>query len=88
MLPKKRYKQLKEDALTIDYSGWALVTHKWLPNSVAYAAIETIDERKKIIPVDDDRPINMSKLCKARKNVRCACRSIPGRRNIIGKRDI
>ena len=47
MLPKKRYKQLKEDALTIDYSGWALVTHKWLPNRVAYAAIETIDETKK-----------------------------------------
>ena len=63
MLPKKRYTQLKEDALTIDYSGWALVTHKWLPNRVAYAAIETIDERKKIIPVDDDRPLNMRNLC-------------------------
>ena len=63
MLPKKRYKQLREDALTIDYSGWALVTHKWLPNRVAYAAIETIDERKKIIPVDDDRPLNMKNLC-------------------------
>ncbi len=63
MLPKKRYKQLREDALTLDYSGWALVTHKWLPNRVAYAAIETIDERKKIIPVDDDRPLNMRNLC-------------------------
>ena len=63
MLPKKRYRQLKEDALTIDYSGWALVTHKWLPNNIAYAAIETIDERKKIIPVDDDRPLNMRDLC-------------------------
>ncbi|MGZ8425654.1 MAG: TAXI family TRAP transporter solute-binding subunit [Candidatus Binatia bacterium] len=63
MLPKKRYKQLKEDALTLDYSGWALVTHKWLPNRVAYAAIETIDERKIIIPVDDDRPLNMRNLC-------------------------
>ncbi len=63
MLPKKRYRQLKEDALTIDFSGWALVTHKWLANNVAYAAIETIDEKKKIIPVDDDRPINMRELC-------------------------
>ena len=63
MLPKKRYKQLKDDALTIDYSGWALVTHKWLPNRVAYAAVETIDERKKIIPVDDDRPLNVRNLC-------------------------
>jgi TRAP-type uncharacterized transport system substrate-binding protein len=65
VLPKRRYRQLKEDALTIDYSGWALVTHKWLPNDVAYAAVETIDERKKVIPVDDDRPLNMKNLCRA-----------------------
>jgi len=63
VLPKKRYGQLKDDALTIDFSGWALVTHKWLANNVAYAAIETIDEKKKIIPVDDERPINMRELC-------------------------
>ncbi|MSP37664.1 MAG: hypothetical protein EXR70_04155 [Deltaproteobacteria bacterium] len=63
VLPKKRFKQLKEDILTIDYSGWALVTHKWLPNRVAYAAAQTIDERRKIIPVDDDRPLNMKNLC-------------------------
>jgi TRAP-type uncharacterized transport system substrate-binding protein len=63
VLPKKRYRQLNEDALTIDFSGWALVTHKWLANNVAYAAIETIDEKKKIIPVDDDKPLNMRELC-------------------------
>jgi hypothetical protein len=63
VLPKRRYRQLKEDALTIDFSGWALVTHKWLPNNIAHAAIETIDERKKFIPVDDDRPLNMRELC-------------------------
>jgi len=63
VLPKKRYRQLKADALTIDFSGWALVTHKWLAHNVAYAAIETIDEKKKIIPVDDDKPLNMRELC-------------------------
>jgi TRAP-type uncharacterized transport system substrate-binding protein len=63
ILPKSRYPQLKEDALTIDYSGWALVTHKWLPASVAYAAVETIDQRQNLIPVDDDQPLNMSNLC-------------------------
>lgn len=65
VLPKRRYRPLKEDALTIDYSGWALVTHKWLPNQLAYAAIATIDERKKAIPVDDDRPLNMRNLCRS-----------------------
>ena len=63
VLPKRRYRQLKEDALTIDFSGWALATHKWLPDKVAYAAIETIEEKKKLIPVDDDRPLNMRDLC-------------------------
>jgi TRAP transporter TAXI family solute receptor len=63
LLPKSRYPQLKEDALTIDYSGWALVTHKWLPANVAYAAVETIDQRQNVIPVDDDQPLNMRNLC-------------------------
>jgi TRAP-type uncharacterized transport system substrate-binding protein len=63
VLPKSRYRQLKQDALTIDYSGWGLVTHRWLPNSIAYAAIETIDERQRVIPVDDDQPLNMRSLC-------------------------
>jgi TRAP-type uncharacterized transport system substrate-binding protein len=63
-LPKDRYPQLKEDALTIDYSGWALVTHRWLPNNVAYAALETIDERQSAIPVDDDQPLDMRNLCR------------------------
>jgi TRAP-type uncharacterized transport system substrate-binding protein len=63
VLPKRRYPRLKEDALTIDFSGWALVTHRWLPDKVAYAAAETIDERKKTIPVDDDRPLDMRELC-------------------------
>jgi uncharacterized protein len=64
VLPKSRYRQLKQDALTIDYSGWSLVTHRWLPNSVAYAAIETIDEKQRVIPVDDDQPFDMRNLCR------------------------
>jgi hypothetical protein len=63
VLPKARYNQLATDALTIDFSGWALVTHRWLPDRVAYAVVETIDERKKVIPVDDDEPLNMRDLC-------------------------
>jgi hypothetical protein len=64
-LPKTRYPQLRQDTLTIDYSGWALVTHRWLPDQVAYAAVETIDERKSVIPVDDDQPLNMKNLCRS-----------------------
>ncbi|HEY6988163.1 MAG TPA: TAXI family TRAP transporter solute-binding subunit [Bryobacteraceae bacterium] len=63
VLPKSRYRQLNEDVLTIDYSGWALVTHRWLPDNVAYAVIQTIDERQRVIPVDDDQPLDMKNLC-------------------------
>jgi uncharacterized protein len=65
VLPKSRYRQLKEDVLTIDFSGWSLVTHRWLPNRMAYAAVETIDERKRMIPVDDDQPLNIKHLCRS-----------------------
>jgi len=63
VLPKSRYPQLNDDVLTIDYSGWALVTHRWLPDNVAYAVIQTIDERQQVLPVDDDQPLNMKTLC-------------------------
>jgi TRAP-type uncharacterized transport system substrate-binding protein len=65
VLPKSRFWQLREDTLTIDFSGWSLVTHRWLPDGIAYAAVETIDERKKMIPVDDDEPLNMRNLCRS-----------------------
>ena len=64
VLPKSRYAQLTEDTLTVDFSGWALVTHKWLPDRLAYAAVETIEERRNVIPVDDIEPLSMTDLCR------------------------
>ncbi len=64
VLPKSRFRQLREDAMSIDFSGWSLVTHRWLPDNVAHAAVETIDERKQMIPVDDDKPLDMRNLCR------------------------
>jgi uncharacterized protein len=63
VLPKSRYQQLEKDVLSIDYSGWSLVTHRWLPDRIAYAAVASIDERQQVIPVDDDQPLNMRNLC-------------------------
>jgi TRAP-type uncharacterized transport system substrate-binding protein len=65
VLPRSRYRQLKNDALTIDYSGWSLVSHRWLPDQVAYAAVETIDQRQEVIPVDDNQPLDMKNLCRS-----------------------
>jgi TRAP-type uncharacterized transport system substrate-binding protein len=63
VLPKSRFRQLKRDALTIDYSGWALVTHRWFPDKLAYAAVETIDQKKNVMPIDDESPLDMIALC-------------------------
>ena len=65
ILPKSRFPQVTEDVTTIDFSGWSLVTHRWLPDQVAYAAIETNEERQKVIPVDDDKPLDMKDLCRS-----------------------
>ena len=65
VLPKSRYRQFRDDVLSIDFSGWSLVTHRWLPNKLAYAAVETIDERQSVIPVDDDKPLDMRMLCRS-----------------------
>ena len=65
VLPKSRYHHLNDDALTIDYSGWSLITHRWLPDEVAYVVAETIDQRQKLIPVDDDQPLGMRDLCRS-----------------------
>jgi uncharacterized protein len=65
ILPKARYRQLKDDVLSLDFSGWSLVTHRWLPKKLAYAAVETIDERQRVIPVDDDKPLDMKDLCRS-----------------------
>jgi uncharacterized protein len=65
ILPKARYHQLEGDVLSIDFSGWSLVTHRWLPKKLAYTAVETIDERQSAIPVDDDKPLDMKDLCRS-----------------------
>ncbi|MBI4522179.1 MAG: hypothetical protein HY695_00010 [Deltaproteobacteria bacterium] len=68
MIPKSRFKNLKDDATTIDFSGWPLITHRWLGENIAYAICEAIDARQSAIPVDDDLPLNMKSLCRDSEN--------------------
>lgn len=65
VIPKTRYQRLPEDIVTIDFSGWPLITHRWLANDIAYSICEAIDIRQSVIPVDDDDPLDMRKLCKS-----------------------
>ena len=64
LIPRSRYKMLVEDIRTIDFSGWPLITHRWLDNDAAYSICEAIDARKKVITIDDEKPLNMKKICR------------------------
>jgi len=62
VIPQARYPQLAKDIETIDFSGWPLITHTGLSNTLAYSICEAIDARQSVIPVDDDVPLDMKKL--------------------------
>ena len=65
VLPVAKFEKLPRDVETIDFSGWPLITHGWLDNDLAYAICEAIDARQSVIPVDDDKPLDMRMLCRA-----------------------
>jgi TRAP-type uncharacterized transport system substrate-binding protein len=65
MIPSEKYPKLGGNVETIDFSGWPLITHRWMPNELAYAVCEAIDARQTVIPVDDERPLDMTKLCRS-----------------------
>jgi len=65
VIPSAKFKQLKTDVDTIDFSGWPLITHRGFSNDLAYAICEAIDARQAIIPIDDESPLDMKKIARA-----------------------
>ena len=65
VIPRARHRGLAEDIRTIDFSGWPLITHRWLKDDIAYSICEAIDARKSVITIDDKEPLNMKKLCRS-----------------------
>jgi len=64
-IPRARHKGLAEDIRTIDFSGWLLITHRWLANDIAYSICEAIDARKAVITIDAKEPLNMKNICRS-----------------------
>lgn len=62
-IPRGKYPKLETDVSTIDFSGWPLITHRTLNAATAYSICEAIEARQAVIPVDDDVPLEMKKLC-------------------------
>jgi TRAP-type uncharacterized transport system substrate-binding protein len=63
VMPKAQFKGLASDVPTIDFSGWPMVVRADMPNDVAYALCEAIELRKKAIPTDNFKPLNLADLC-------------------------
>ena len=78
ILPVARYKQLPADIATIDFSGWPLITHRGLSNDLAYSICQAIDVRQSVIPVDDVRPLDMTKICRGTESAPLAIPLHPG----------
>ncbi len=63
VVPKSRFKGMGDDVATVDFSGWPMVVRADMPNDVAYALCEAIEKRKKSIPTDNFRPLDIAQLC-------------------------
>ena len=78
ILPVAKFAKLPADIDTIDFSGWPLITHRWLSNDLAYSICEAIDARQGVIPVDDDGPLDMRKICRGTESAPLAIPLHPG----------
>lgn len=63
VVPKSRFRGMARDVPTVDFSGWPMVVRADLPSDVAYALCEAIEKRRKLIPSDNFKPIQMRQLC-------------------------
>jgi hypothetical protein len=58
-----RFPNLKEDALTISFSGWPLYTHADLPEEAAYQITDALYRAREAINWDLARPVELADLC-------------------------
>jgi uncharacterized protein len=57
------FRGLSTEVQTVDFSGWPMIVRADMPNDVAYALCEAIEERKRAIPTDNFKPLSMAQLC-------------------------
>ena len=63
VVPKSQFKGLSTDVPTIDFSGWPMAVRADMPNDVAYALCEALELRRKAIPTDNFRSLDIADLC-------------------------
>jgi len=63
VVPRAIFHGMKADVQTVDFSGWPMVVHKDMPNDVAYAICEAIAAKRRALPTDNFKPLNLAQLC-------------------------
>lgn len=63
LLGRSHFKGLPQDISTVDFSGWPMIVHSDMPDEVAYALCEAIEQRQDSIPTDNYKPLNIAQLC-------------------------
>jgi len=63
LLNRSHFKGLTQDISTVDFSGWPMIVHSDMPDEVAYALCEAIEQRRDLIPTDNYKPLDIAQLC-------------------------
>ena len=62
-MAKSRFPGMAKDVTTLDFSGWPMIVRADMPDELAYAICEAIEQRKDVIPTDNYKPLEMAQLC-------------------------
>ena len=63
VMAKSRFQDLAEDVTALDFSGWPMIVRADMPDDIAYALCEAIENRKESIPTDNYKPLDIAQLC-------------------------
>lgn len=63
-LTKEHFPSLKEDILTVDFSGWPIFVHAEAPDDLITAMCAALDERKAAIPWQGQGPLPLERMCR------------------------
>jgi len=62
-LTENHFKGLDRPVQTLDFSGWPMIVHTDMPDQVAYALCESIENRRAVFPTDNYKPLKIAQLC-------------------------
>ena len=62
-MTQAQFPKLAEEIQTLDFSGWPMIVRADMPDAVAFALCEAIENRKGAIPTDNYRPLDVAQLC-------------------------